>query len=125
MDPSYNLIISVFAMPKDVNSQDSIFGGWLLCHQDLASLTQCKLHEAGRYLTVGIKDMTFVSTVSVGDLVRVYTKVKSVGNTSIEIDTLTTKNSLDNTPEVVVSKGVFTFVKVNEANIKQTIEKKC
>ncbi len=120
----WNLMISVFAMPKDTNSQDSIFGGWLLSHQDLACLSQCKLHESGKYLTVGIRDLTFVSTVNIGDLVKVYTRVHKVGNTSIEIEQKTTKNSLDNTPEQLVSQGVFTFVKVDQNNTKQVIIKK-
>ena len=62
MSNDWNLIVSVFALPKDTNSQQSIFGGWLLSHQDLACLSQCKLHEPGKYLTVGIKDLIFVST---------------------------------------------------------------
>jgi acyl-CoA thioesterase YciA len=125
MSQDWNLIVSVFALPKDTNSQQTVFGGWLLSHQDLACLSQCKLHEPGKYLTVGIKDLVFVSTVDIGDLVRVYTQVKHVGTTSIQIVQKTTKNNLQGSQtEELVSTGVYTFVKVDSNNTKQEITRK-
>ena len=138
MSDEWNLIVSVFALPtvrdrrslecKDTNSQQTVFGGWLLSHQDLACLSQCKLHEPGKYLTVGIKELVFISTVDIGDLVRVYTRVKHVGKTSIQIEQKTTKNtlqtascSLNKDPEIIVSTGIYIFVKVDGGNNKQEI----
>ena len=115
MDDNYgNLSISVFALPKDTNSQNSIFGGWLLENADLAGLVQCKKVCPGRYVTVAIDKMKFITPVDVGDLVRFYTIVDKIGHTSITIKITAIANHLNGKDDFLVTTGLFTFVKTDD-----------
>jgi len=111
---SYRLSISVFAMPADTNSQQSIFGGWLLSQMDLAALVECKMQSPGRYVTIVLDQMKFLKPVQVGDLVQIYTNVQHIGTTSIRIGVRSEVNRLDGNPPFVVTQGTMTFVKTNE-----------
>jgi acyl-CoA thioesterase YciA len=115
---SRRLSISVFAMPSDTNSQNSVFGGWLLSHMDLAGLVECKMFKPGRYVTVAIDQMKFVKPVAVGDLVQIFTSVEKVGKSSLTIKCVAECNRLDGTEPFQVTKALMTFVKVDEKGTK-------
>ena len=108
-----NISVSVFAMPSDTNSQNTIFGGWLLSHMDLAGLVECKQYSPGRYVTVGIEQMKFLQPVLVGDLVKIYTNVHKTGKTSITIKLLAEANRLNGEDSFIVTEGLFTYVKTS------------
>ena len=118
---NFNLSISVFALPKDCNSQNSIFGGWILEHADLAGLVECKSYNPGRYVTIGIDKLKFCNPVSVGDLVQFYTKIEKLGNTSITVKIIALANHLNNTEKVLITEGLITFVKTKENGEKINI----
>ena len=107
-----NLSISVFAMPSCINNNGDIFGGWLLSQMDLAGVIECKKYDTGKYVTVAIDKMKFVKHVSVGDLVKIYTSIKNIGNTSITITMKSYVDRLDNN-EIEVTNGIFTYVKID------------
>jgi acyl-CoA thioesterase YciA len=117
-----NLSISVFALPKHTNSKNTIFGGWLLSHLDLAGLVECRNRHPGRYLTVGIEKMKFVKPVFVGDLVKIYTNVERIGKTSMTIKLIAKVNRMDGNNDIVVTEGLFTYVKTNDHNEPEEIK---
>jgi len=118
-----NLSISVFALPKYTNSKNTIFGGWLLSHLDLAGLVECRNTQPGRYLTVGIDKMKFVKPVFVGDLVKIYTGVEKIGRTSITVKLVAKVNRMNGSDEITVTEGLFTYVKTNDENEPEEIKK--
>ncbi len=119
-----NLSISVFAMPSCINNNGDIFGGWLLSQMDLAGIIECKKKSPGKYVTIAIDKMKFVKHVSVGDLIKIYTKVEKVGNTSITIYMEAYVDRLENKKEIQVTNGLFTYVKIdNKRNPIKIIEK--
>ena len=109
-----NLSISVFAMPSCINSNGDIFGGWLLSQMDLAGIIECKKHSPGKYVTIAIDKMKFVKHVSVGELVKIYTKIEKKGNTSITIYMKAMVDRLNNNEEIEVTNGLFTYVKIDD-----------
>ena len=109
-----NLSISVIAMPACINSNGDIFGGWLLSHMDLAGIIECKKFNSGKYVTIAIDKMKFVKHVSVGDLVKIYTKIERMGNTSITIFMKAFVDRLDDNDEIEVTNGLFTYVKIDD-----------
>jgi acyl-CoA thioesterase YciA len=113
----YNLCIQVIAMPCNTNSNGDIFGGWLLSQMDLAGSVECQRHFPGRYVTITIDKMMFSKPVKVGDLLSIYCKIKTIGNTSITVDILSKiKKSLTN--EIVeVTQGIFKYVHIDKNNI--------
>ena len=118
-----NLSISVFALPKHTNSKNTIFGGWLLSHLDLAGLVECRNRQPGRYLTVGIDKMKFVKPIFVGDLVKIYTGVEKIGRTSMTIKLVAKVNRMNGEDDIVVTEGLFTYVKTNDQNEPEEINK--
>jgi len=108
-----NLSISVFAMPACINSNGDIFGGWLLSQMDLAGIIECKTYSPGKYVTIAIDKMKFVKHVSVGDLVKIYSKIEKIGNTSITIFMKAYVDRLNNNHKIEVTHGLFTYVKID------------
>lgn len=119
----YNLCIQVIAMPCNTNSNGDIFGGWLLSQMDLAGSVECQRYFPGRYVTITIDKMIFSKPVKVGDLLSIYCKIKTIGNTSITVDILSKiKKSLTN--EVIeVTKGIFKYVHIDKNNMPLSISK--
>ena len=118
-----NLAISVFAMPACINSNGDIFGGWLLSQMDLAGIIESKKYSPGKYVTVAIDKMKFVKHVSVGDLVKIYSKIRRIGNTSITIFMKAYVDRMDNKDEIEVTNGLFTYVKIDDNRKPITIFK--
>ena len=109
-----NLSISVIAMPACINSNGDIFGGWLLSQMNLAGIIECKKYNFGKYVTIAIDKMKFVKHVSIGDLVKIYTKIEKIGNTSITIFMKAFVDRFDDNDEIEVTNGLFTYVKIDD-----------
>ena len=109
-------------MPSCINSNGDIFGGWLLSQMDLAGIIECKKHSSGKYVTIAIDKMKFVKHVSIGELVKIYTRVEKIGNTSITIFIEAHVDRLNSNPEIEVTNGLFTYVKIDEHRKPITID---
>lgn len=84
-NPKGELSIRTLAMPADANPSGDIFGGWVLSQMDIAAST-CAVERANcRTVTVALDAMSFISPVKVGDILCVFTELKKVGNTSMDI----------------------------------------
>ena len=119
----YNLCILVMAMPNNTNANGDIFGGWLMSQMDLAGSVECKRYFPGRYVTITVDKMVFSNPVKVGDLLSIYCKIKTIGNSSITIDIIAKiKKSLTN--EIIdVTQGIFKYVYIDENNKPKSITK--
>ena len=110
----YNLCIQVIAMPCNTNANGDIFGGWLMSQMDLAGSVECKRNCPGRYVTITVDKIVFSKPVKVGDLLSIYCKIKTIGNSSITIDILAkVKKSLTN-DIIDVTQGIFKYVYIDE-----------
>ena len=58
--------------------------------------------------------MKFVKLVSIGDLVKIYSKIRKIGNTSITIFMKAYVDRMDNNEEIEVTNGLFTYVKIDD-----------
>ena len=77
--------IRVVLLPKDTNSQGTIFGGIILSHIDLAGAVEASKITRQKVVTKAIKEVEFKAPVFVGEAVSFYTDVTRVGNTSISV----------------------------------------
>ncbi|MER3414628.1 MAG: acyl-CoA thioesterase [Gemmataceae bacterium] len=83
------LAIKVVMMPRDTNSQGTIFGGVLLSYLDQAGAVGARheiVRRGGRLcplVTVAMKQVEFHQPVLVGDLVSFWTRLVRIGRTSI------------------------------------------
>jgi acyl-CoA thioesterase YciA len=112
--PHGNLAIRTLAMPADANPSGDIFGGWVLSQMDIAAST-CAVERAQcRTVTVALDAMSFISPVKIGDVLSVYTELKKVGNTSMDIyvEAWATRGRLGEMDKV--TEAMFKFVAVDE-----------
>ena len=113
-EPEGALTLRTLAMPRDVNVNGDIFGGWVLSQMDIAAGIVSRERSGGRSATVAVDAMKFIRPVKVGDVLCVYAQLKRVGRTSmaIEVEAWVRRGSLG-TREKVTEAG-FTFVAIDE-----------
>jgi len=78
--------IRITLLPRDTNSQGTIFGGVILSYIDTAGAIEAHRHTMmERFVTVAMRKVIFHKPVRVGDLVSFYAKTIHVGKTSITV----------------------------------------
>jgi acyl-CoA thioesterase YciA len=76
--------IRIAMLPRDTNSQGTIFGGVILSYIDMAGAIEAHRHTGmDRFVTVAMREVIFHAPVFVGDLVSFYSETVRVGTTSI------------------------------------------
>ena len=112
--PNGELTLRTLAMPRDVNVNGDIFGGWVLSQMDIAAGITAGARAKGRVATVAVDAMKFIRPVRVGDVLCIYCDVARVGRSSMAIaieawvrrDTKGTREK--------VTEAVFTFVAIDD-----------
>jgi len=78
--------IRITLLPRDTNSQGTIFGGVILSYIDTAGAIEAHRHTMmERFVTVAMREVIFHKPVRVGDLVSFYANTIRVGKTSITV----------------------------------------
>jgi len=117
--PKGELTLRTLAMPKDVNTNGDIFGGWVLSQMDMAAGIVASGRAQGRVATVAIDAMQFIRPVKVGDVLCIYVDIVRIGRTSmglqIEAWVLRNRQTADKSAREKVTEGLFTFVAIDEA----------
>lgn len=80
-----NPAIRVVLLPRDTNSQGTIFGGIILSHIDLAGAVEAAKTTRQKVVTKAIKEVEFKAPVFVGEVVSFYATTLRVGTTSITV----------------------------------------
>ena len=76
--------IRITMLPRDTNSQGTIFGGVILSYIDMAGAIEAHRRTGmERFVTVAMREIIFHQPVFVGDLVSFYSETVKVGTTSI------------------------------------------
>jgi acyl-CoA thioesterase YciA len=76
--------IRITMLPRDTNSQGTIFGGVILSYIDMAGAIEAHRNTGmERFVTVAMREVIFHQPVFVGDLVSFYCETVKVGTTSI------------------------------------------
>lgn len=114
--PKGKLILRVCAMPKDVNANGDIFGGWLLSQIDLAGAGLAQEVAQSRVATVAIDSMSFAAPIRVGEYVCFYAETLKIGNTSVRVGIdVWAVNMTESGSQHLVSEAVFTYVALDES----------
>ena len=113
--PEGELVIKTLAMPSDTNANGDVFGGWVLSQMDLGAGMIAKGYSpSGRAATVAIDGMAFINPIAVGEAVSCYAKLIKLGNTSMKIALETWVYNYQSQESKIVTRGVFTFVAIDE-----------
>ena len=111
------------AMPGDTNPSGDIFGGWVVSQMDIAAGICAGQRAQSRVVTVALDGMSFIRPVKVGDILGVYTRVESVGRTSMNIlvEAWVRRGRIGHREKV--TEGMFKFVAIDESGKSTPIPK--
>lgn len=115
--------IRIALLPRDTNSQGTVFGGIILSYIDMAGAIQAHRHTSmERFVTVAMREVVFHKPVFVGDLVSFYAETISVGNTSITVRVVVEAERVGRSTERVrVTDAEVIYVAVDEKRQKTKI----
>ncbi len=103
-------------LPRDTNSQGTIFGGVILGHLDAAGFLEARRHGPHRFVTVVMKEVVFVAPVYVGDTVSFYARTVRVGRTSVAVRVDVEAQRNDSPSTVVrVTRAEIVYVAVDSS----------
>ncbi|MFA3917340.1 acyl-CoA thioesterase [Ruegeria hyattellae] len=120
--PTGELTLRTLAMPKDVNGNGDIFGGWVLSQMDMAAGITAGTRAKGRVATVAIDAMKFIRPVQVGDVLCVYSHLQRIGRTSMAIglEAWVLRDRVGSRQKV--TEAVFTFVAIDSDGRPRPVE---
>jgi acyl-CoA thioesterase YciA len=114
--------IRITLLPRDTNSQGTIFGGVILSYIDTAGAIEAHRHtKMQRFVTVAMKEVIFHKPVFVGDLVSFYAEVVGVGTTSITVRVIVEVERLAKSERVRVTEAEVIYVAVDGKGEKMKI----
>jgi acyl-CoA thioesterase YciA len=112
--PQGELTLRTLAMPRDVNTNGDIFGGWVLSQMDIAAGIVAGARAKGRVATVAVDAMKFIRPVKVGDVLCIYVSIAREGRTSLGLEieawVLRDRHGL----REKVTEALFTFVAIDD-----------
>jgi len=115
--------IRITLLPRDTNSQGTIFGGVILSYIDTAGAIEAHRHTMmERFVTVAMREVIFHKPVFVGDLVSFYAETIRVGTTSITVRVIVEAERLALKSERVrVTEAEVIYVAVDKSGRKAKI----
>ena len=120
MNPYQDPAIRITLLPRDTNSQGTIFGGVILSYIDTAGAIEAHRHTGmQRFVTVAMREVIFHKPVFVGDLVSFYAETIRIGETSITIRVIVETERLGSDERIRVTEAEVIYVAV-DANRQKT-----
>jgi acyl-CoA thioesterase YciA len=114
--------IRVVMLPRDTNSQGTIFGGVILSYIDMAGAIEAHRKTGlDRFVTVAMREVIFHAPVFVGDLVSFYSETIKVGTTSITTRVMVEAMRYDGHQKVSVTEAEVVYVAVDRSGTKTKI----
>ena len=116
--------IRIALLPRDTNSQGTIFGGIILSYIDMAGAIEAHRRTGmDRFVTVAMREVIFHKPVFVGDLVSFYAETVCIGNTSITVRVIVEVERVAASSErILVTDAEVVYVAVDENREKTTIK---
>lgn len=117
--------IRITLLPRDTNSQGTIFGGVILSYIDMAGAIEAhRRTKIARLVTVAMREVIFHHPVFVGDLVSFYGEMLRIGTTSITVRVIVEAERHGGTSQRVrVTEAEVVYVAVDENRQKVKIDK--
>ena len=115
--------IRITLLPRDTNSQGTIFGGVILSYIDTAGAIEAhRRTRMNRFVTVAMREVIFHKPVFVGDLVSFYAETMRIGETSVTVRVIVEAERLGSADERVrVTEAEVVYVAVDEHRQKTKI----
>ena len=116
--------IRITMLPRDTNSQGTIFGGVILSYIDMAGAIEAHRRTGmDRFVTVAMREVIFHQPVFVGDLVSFYSETVKIGTTSITTRVVVEAERYGSPGEKArVTEAEVIYVAVDKAGKKTKIQ---
>jgi len=112
-------------LPRDTNSQGTIFGGVILSYIDMAGAIEAHRHTGmDRFVTVAMREVIFHAPVFVGDLVSFYSETLQIGTTSITVRVVVAAERYGSGDRKRVTEAEVVYVAVDAKGKKTKISVK-
>jgi acyl-CoA thioesterase YciA len=123
MNPNRDPAIRITLLPRDTNSQGTVFGGIILSYIDMAGAIEAhRRTRMPRFVTVAMREVIFHKPVFVGDLVSFYAETVRIGTTSITVRVIVEAERVGvSTEEVRVTEAEVIYVAVDDMRQKTRI----
>jgi acyl-CoA thioesterase YciA len=121
---SYNdPAIRITLLPRDTNSQGTVFGGVILSYIDMAGAIEAHRRTGmPRFVTIAMREVIFHKPVLVGDLVSFYAETLKIGTTSITVRVVVEAERIGVSRErILVTDAEVVYVAVDENRKKIAI----
>lgn len=117
--------LRVKTRPNDANKAGDIFGGWLMSQIDIAGAIAAAQRAKGPVVTVAVKDLKFLQPLFIYDIASFYTKITSVGKTSltigVEVYAKRYQEGVNASTQIKVSEASLVYVAVSKPGEKRLI----
>jgi acyl-CoA thioesterase YciA len=101
-------------MTKDLGVHNNAFGGILLSHIDeIAAVFAAEICDTPLVVTRSL-NAEFLAPIKVGNVIKTYCGIESIGNTSINVIVEMRKYNVRSEAEVVCLRVNVTFVRIDE-----------
>jgi acyl-CoA thioesterase YciA len=122
MNSYHDPAIRITLLPRDTNSQGTIFGGIILSYIDAAGAIEAhRRTKMPRFVTVAMREVIFHKPVFVGDLVSFYAETLRIGETSITVRVIVETERLGSDQRIRVTEAEVVYVAVDENREKTKI----
>ena len=113
--PTTQPAIRIVMMPRDTNSEGTIFGGVILSLIDQAAYVEAIRQQHATYVTVAFREVEFHHPVFVGDLLSLYAETTRLGRTSMTIKVRVHAHRRKDPEQIAkVTEAEVVFVSVDE-----------
>jgi acyl-CoA thioesterase YciA len=115
--------IRITLLPRDTNSQGTVFGGVILSYIDMAGAIEAhRRTRMPRFVTIAIREVIFHKPVLVGDLVSFYAETVRIGTTSITVRVVVEAERVGvSRDRILVTDAEVVYVAVDENRQKTKI----
>lgn len=115
--PQGKIVLKTLAMPANTNANGDIFGGWIMSQIDMGGAILAKEISGGRVVTVQVDRITFLKSISVGDVVSCYAYCMKIGKSSIKINIEVWSKKIYSKPLgacYLAAEAVFIYVAIDK-----------
>jgi acyl-CoA thioesterase YciA len=109
------LVTTYICKKSDIGVHDNMFGGTALSLIDQsAGAYAAQICDTPRMVTLKIDELIFKNPVKVGNIIKIYAKVKEFGNTSVTMYVEVRKHNVHTGKQEVVVSTNIKFVRIDE-----------
>lgn len=116
------IIMNEFVLPNDTNTFGNLMGGRLMYWMDIGASMSAARHCNFPCMTVSVDNLSFKSSIKLGNVVRIEAKVSRAFNTSMEVHLKVWGEDIQHQYRYESNEAYFTFVALDPAGKPRPVQ---